>query len=142
MTMPDQPFTTESGVPLVGSPMLEVNGRAASSPDNAQGTHFFLINDSGTYFLRRPTDLDPYYFESGLTPEKLIAYAEKCKLRVLDHRLDFPREYPCYLGRNKYCIESARHHRPAADRRSHRAIYQRDDVPADADRRVPSHIHR
>ena len=102
VTMPDQPFTTETGAPLVGSPMLEINGRAASSPDNAQGTHFFLINDSGTYFLRRPVHVDPYYFEDELTPEKLIAYAEKCKLKVLDHRLDFPREYPCYLGRNKY----------------------------------------
>ena len=102
ITMPDQPFSTETGAPLVGSPMLEINGRAASSPDNAQGTHFFLINDSGTYFLRRPTDVDPYYFEGGLTPAKLVAYADKCKVRVLDHRLDFPREYPCYLGRNKY----------------------------------------
>jgi hypothetical protein len=102
VTMPDQPFTTPSGEPLVGSPMVEVNGRAASSPDNAQGTHFFLLNDTGTYFLRRPTDVDPSYFQDGITAAKLIAYAEKCKVRVLDHRLDFPREYPCYLGRNKY----------------------------------------
>jgi hypothetical protein len=82
--------------------MVEVVGRAASSPDNAQGTHFFLINDSGTYFLRRPEDADPFYFEDGVTAAKLIASAEKCKVKVLDRRLDFPREYPCYLGRNKY----------------------------------------
>jgi len=60
------------------------------------------LNDSGTYFLRRPDGIDPFYFQGGITAEKLIAYADKCKVQVLDHRLDFPREYPCYLGRNKY----------------------------------------
>lgn len=102
VTMPDMPFTAEDGKPLVGSPMLELNGRTASSPDNAQATHFFMINDSGTYFLRHPDDLDPYLFHGELTPDKLIAYAEKCKVKVLDSRLEFPRVYPCYIGRNKY----------------------------------------
>ena len=103
VTMPDMPFKTEQGKPLVGSPMLEIAGRTASSPDNAQAAHFFLINDSGTYFLKKPDDLDPYYLTDGeLTPDKLIEYAEKCKVKVLDERLDFPREYPCYLGRNRF----------------------------------------
>ncbi len=103
ITMPDMPFKTEQGKPLVGSPMLEIAGRTASSPDNAQATHFFLINDGGTYFLKQPDDLDPYYLSHGeLTPDKLIEYAEQCKVKVLDKRLDFPREYPCYLGRNRY----------------------------------------
>jgi hypothetical protein len=82
VTMPDMPFIAEDGKPLVGSPMLEINGRTASSPDNAQATHFFMINDSGTYFLKRPDDVDPYYFQGELTAEKLIAYAEKCKVKV------------------------------------------------------------
>jgi hypothetical protein len=102
VTMPDMPFTSEDGKPLVGSPMLEIKGRTASSPDNAQATHFFMINDSGTYFLRTPEDVDPYYFRDGVTPQKLIDYAEKCKVKVLDHRMEFPRVYPCYIGRNKY----------------------------------------
>ncbi len=103
VTMPDMPFKTEDGKNLVGSPMLQVYGRTASSPDNAQATHFFLINDSGTYFLKPPDQIDPYYFSQGeLTPEQLIEYTEKCKVKVLDHRLDFPRQYPCYLGRNRY----------------------------------------
>jgi len=102
MTMPDMPFKTETGEDLVGSPMLEVLGRAASSPDNAQGTHFFLINDHGTYLLRRPKAIDPAALHGDLTPAKLIALAEACKHRVLDKRLDFPREYPCYFGRNRY----------------------------------------
>lgn len=102
VTMPDMPFKTEDGHDLVGSPMLEVIGRAASSPDNAQATHFFLINDSGTYFLKRPADLDPFVLRQPLTPELLIDVAERCKHKVLDRRLDFSREYPCYFGRNRY----------------------------------------
>jgi hypothetical protein len=102
VTMPDMPFTTEDGKPLVGSPMLEINGRTASSPDNAQATHFFMINDSGTFLIKKPDDADPFYFSGELTPKKLIEYAEKCKVRVLDQRLEFPRVYPCYIGRNKY----------------------------------------
>jgi len=73
VTMPDMPQQTEKGKNLVGSPMLEIYGRAASSPDNAQATHFLLINDSGTYFLKQPENIDPYYFSQGeLTPEKLF----------------------------------------------------------------------
>ncbi|HKU36715.1 MAG TPA: hypothetical protein VJR89_01175 [Polyangiales bacterium] len=101
-TMPDMPFKTESGEDLVGSPMLEVIGRAASSPDNAQGTHFFMLNDSGTYLLRPPRDFDPSILRGPRTPEQLIALAASCKYKVLDRRLDFAREYPCYFGRNRY----------------------------------------
>ncbi|MBV9946113.1 MAG: hypothetical protein JOZ69_04615, partial [Myxococcales bacterium] len=102
VTMPDMPFTTETGQSLVGSPMMQVLGRAASSPDNCQGTHFFLINDSGTYLLQRPKDIEPAALARELTPANLVALAEKCKRMVLDRRLDFPREYPCYFGRNRY----------------------------------------
>lgn len=102
-TMPDMPFKTEDGKDLLGSPMLEIRGRAASSADNSQATHFILINDSGTYFLKRPDDLSADYLsQHELTPASLIAYAEKCKVKVLDHRLDFPRHFPCYVGRNGY----------------------------------------
>lgn len=105
VTMPDLPLQTEAGEELVGSPLLKIYGRAASSPNNAQAAHFFLINDSGTYFLKPPDpdDIDPHYFTQGeLTPEKLIAYTEKCKVKVLDHRLDYPREYPFYFGTNGF----------------------------------------
>jgi hypothetical protein len=102
-TMPDLPLQTPDGQPLLGSPMIALAGRAASSPDNAQGTHFFLLNDSGTYLLRRPPDLIPLAPSAGpCDPEQLIASAEACKVRLLDKRLDFPRQYPFYLGRNRF----------------------------------------
>ncbi|HEX6245465.1 MAG TPA: hypothetical protein VFZ61_31295 [Polyangiales bacterium] len=102
VTMPDMPFHDEKGADLVGSPMLEVLGRSASSPDNAQATHFFMLNDSGTYLLKRPADVDPSALHRGLTPAAIVELARKCKVKVLDRRLDFPREYPCYFGRNRF----------------------------------------
>ncbi|PTL85599.1 hypothetical protein [Vitiosangium sp. GDMCC 1.1324] len=103
VTLPDQPFLTEDGKPLVGSPMVDVVGRTAGSPDNAQATHFFLINDSGTYFLSRPQGEDAFMLAKGeLTAARLIAYADKCKVKVSDQRVDFPRQYPYYMGRNRY----------------------------------------
>jgi hypothetical protein len=102
LTMPDMPFKTPDKQNLVGSPMLQIRGRAASSPDNAQSTSFFLINDSGTYLLSAPTGSEPLALKDLATAEALIAYTNKCKRRILDRRIDFPRTYPCYLGRNKY----------------------------------------
>jgi hypothetical protein len=102
VTMPDGPLQTPDGKPLLGSPLLELFGRTASSPDNAQGTHFFLINDNGTYLLKKPDNLDPSFYTGTLTPDRLIAYTEQCKVKVLDKRLDLPREFPCYVGRNRY----------------------------------------
>jgi hypothetical protein len=103
MTMPDLPLASPDGQPLDGSPMIELQGRSASSPDNAQGTNFFLINDSGTFLLKRPADVQPPVFrEGGFNLDELIAYTEKCKVCILNARLDFPREYPYYLGRNRF----------------------------------------
>ena len=41
-----------------GEAQPDMLGRTAGGPDNAQGTHFFLINDSGTYFLRKLPPLE------------------------------------------------------------------------------------
>jgi len=103
MTMPDLPLEDQKGQPIAGSPMIELVGRAASSPDNAQATHFFLINDAGTFLLRRPPDpVPPPLVDGRLDADLLVSIAERCKVRVLDKRLDFPREYPFYMGRNRF----------------------------------------
>ncbi|WP_372443626.1 hypothetical protein [Streptomyces adelaidensis] len=38
----------DNGTPIMSKPNLTMAGRTAGSPDNAQDTHFFLVNDSGT----------------------------------------------------------------------------------------------
>jgi hypothetical protein len=78
-----------------------MNGRSAGSPDNAQGTHFFMINDSGTYFLRKPP---PPEISSEITADLLIERARQAKVRLLANRIDVPasRAFPAYLDSNRF----------------------------------------
>jgi hypothetical protein len=104
LTMPDRPFNDpRNDDPIMAKPNLTMAGRTAGSPDNAQGTHFFLINDSGTYFLRKlPPVADA---RSPFDPELLLARAEEAKVRLLDHRIDVSegqRDFPAYLDSNRF----------------------------------------
>ncbi|MEU6143628.1 hypothetical protein ABZ848_25165 [Streptomyces sp. NPDC047081] len=102
LTMPDRPFEDpRDGTPIMAKPNLTMAGRTAGSPDNAQGTHFFMINDTGTYYLRKlpPTPQEPF------SAETLVSRAAQSKVRVLDHRLDVPqnkRDFPAYLDSNRF----------------------------------------
>ena len=84
------------GGKLLGSPMMEAIGRSAGSPDNAQATVFFMIDDHGTYLLRQTEFKLPPGTEPG--PDDLLRAAEQSKVRILDHRLEYPRTYPYYVG--------------------------------------------
>jgi hypothetical protein len=104
LTMPDRPFNDpRDDSPIMAKPNLTMGGRTAGSPDNAQGTHFFLINDTGTYYLRKlPPAGDG---RSPLDPDVLIERAEAAKVRLLDHRIDVPdgnRDFPAYLDSNRF----------------------------------------
>jgi hypothetical protein len=101
LTMPDRPFQDpQTGELIMAKPNLTMDGRTAGSPDNAQGTHLFLINDSGTYFIRKLPSVDG---ETALTPQTLIERAGKAKVQVLDHRVDAAdREFPAYLDSNRF----------------------------------------
>ncbi len=102
LTMPDRPFEDpRDGTPIVAKPNLTMAGRTAGSPDNAQGTHFFMINDSGTYYLRRLPPAPDLPFDAAT----LVERARQAKVRVLDHRLDVPegkRDFPAYLDSNRF----------------------------------------
>lgn len=102
LTMPDRPFEDPATrKPIMAKPNLTMAGRTAGSPDNAQGTHFFLINDSGTYFLRKL----PPAAENAFSSELLIERAREAKVKILDRRLDVPdgkRDFPAYLDSNRF----------------------------------------
>ena len=103
LTMPDRPLADpRDGTPIMSKPNVNMAGRTAGSPDNAQGTHFFLINDTGTYFLRKlpPPEGEALPFDAPT----LIARAEQAKVRILDHRIDVPgeRDFPAYLDSNRF----------------------------------------
>jgi hypothetical protein len=99
--LPDRPFEDEQKQPILGTPNLSFAGRAAGSTDNSQPTSFFLINDSGTYFLRKlkPGEVD---LAAPPTPEEMIRRAQIAKVRVLAERLEFPRKFPYYLDSNRF----------------------------------------
>ena len=103
LTMPDRPFQDpRTGQPIMAKPNLAVmSGRTAGSPDNAQGTHFFMINDSGTYFLRKLPPVEGASFDAAT----LVERARESKVEVLDRRLDVPegkRDFPAYLDSNRF----------------------------------------
>ena len=110
LTMPDRPFEDlASGNPIMAKPNLTMVGRAAGSPDNAQGTSFFMINDSGTYFIRKL----PLTDNADLSAATLIEQARKAKVRILDRRIDTTdRDFPAYLDSNRYLLTQPKGHRP------------------------------
>src|SRR5260370_34652653 len=83
LTMPDRPFSDpRDHKPIMAKPDLNMAGRTAGSPDNAQGTHLFMINDTGTYFLRKlppPQDGTAPVFDA----ETLLDRAAQAKVRLL-----------------------------------------------------------
>ena len=102
-TMPDRPLSDpRDGTPIMAKPNVNMGGRTAGSPDNAQGTHFFLINDTGTYFLRKlpPPEGEALPFDAPT----LISRAEQAKVKLLDRRIDVPgeRDFPAYLNSNRF----------------------------------------
>ncbi|WP_327588195.1 hypothetical protein OHA25_15120 [Nonomuraea sp. NBC_00507] len=102
LTMPDRPFEDpRDGKPIMAKPNLNTAGRTAGSPDNAQGTHFFMIDDTGTYYLRKLPPAPDLPFSA----DTLIERARRSKVKVLDHRLDVPagmRDFPAYLDSNRF----------------------------------------
>ena len=99
LTLPDRPFESPTGEKILGTPNLNFPGRAAGSTDNCQATSFFLLNDTGTYFLKRLDGVDPTV---PVTPDLLVQRARQSKVQLFDKRLDFPREFPYYLDSNRF----------------------------------------
>jgi hypothetical protein len=98
----DNPYETTDRKPLLGTPLLEATGRSAGSPDNAQSTHFFMWNDEATYLLKRPDGPGPQADVRTMSAEDLIAHAERCKVKVGEGRVEFPRAFPAYASGNRY----------------------------------------
>jgi hypothetical protein len=106
--MHDGPLKRPDGGDELGSPFLNVIGRSASSPDNGHATSFFLINDQGIWLLKTPRGREAQQMLESLPPKWVdwseadwLRAAGAIKVQVSDRRLEFPREFPYYLGWNK-----------------------------------------
>jgi hypothetical protein len=102
LTMPDRPFQDPStGKAIMAKPNLTMDGRTAGSPDNSQGTHFIMINDTGTWYIRRLPSAPP---GTPLTEAELLGRSEQAKVRLQPTRIDVKgaRDFPAYLDSNRF----------------------------------------
>ena len=106
--MHDGPLQIPTGGLELGTPFLNALGRSASSPDNCHATSFFMINDDGIFLLKKPEGHDALNLFGSLPPDKAdwadadwLAAAQAVKVKLYDQRLEFPRQFPYYLGWNK-----------------------------------------
>jgi cholesterol oxidase len=107
-TMHDGPLQIPGGGNECGTPFMNILSRSASSPDNSQATVFFMINDEGTWLLKRLSGAEGLAMLNQLPPKWVdwsdndwLAAAAAVKLKLYDQRVEFPREFPYYLGWNK-----------------------------------------
>jgi hypothetical protein len=105
--MHDGPLIKPTGAPELGSPFLNTVARAASSADNCQATSMFMINDEGIWLLKRLKPREALELFKSIPPrwedrteDDWIASANAVKQKVYDRRMEFPREWPYYLGWN------------------------------------------
>jgi len=108
ITTHDGPLDVPSGGKELGTPFLNILARSASSPDNSQPTRFFLINDEGIWLIKRLQGAEALAVARDLPPRwsdwqeaDWIAAAAAVKTQVSPQRLEFPRQYPYYLGWNR-----------------------------------------
>ena len=108
ISMHDVPLRRRDGVFMDGTPQMEIPSVAASSADNAQATHFILINDQGTWLLQHQRGRDALAWMKEFPPDRAdwkedqwIAAAATMKRKLHPERLDFPRRWPYYFAWNK-----------------------------------------
>jgi hypothetical protein len=102
ITLADRPFQDRNRHPILGTPNLSFQGRAAGSTDNSQPTSFLLLNDQGTYFLKQ---LPPSEAADPLAPEELLKRANASKVQIANHRIfadENYRRFPYYLDSNRF----------------------------------------
>ena len=80
--MHDGPLDLANGGKELGTPMLRILARSGSSPDNVQGTVFFMINDDGVWLLKRPSPAEGVRFLKELPPNR--AYGNTSRMRSMD----------------------------------------------------------
>jgi hypothetical protein len=106
--MHDVPLQMADGSRELGTPMSGILSRSAPSSDNCHATSFFVVNDEGTWLLRQPKGSEALVLLRGFPPNwedwsetDWISAATAVKLRIFDRRIEFPRQWPYYLGWNK-----------------------------------------
>jgi hypothetical protein len=109
VVMHDGPLKKTSGAPEdLGSMFWNIFARSGPSADNCQATSLFMINDDGIWLLRRLRGKTAAQVMDSLprswsdwTEENWLSAAKAVKVKIQSGRIDFPREFPYYIGWNK-----------------------------------------
>lgn len=108
-TMHDGPYQKPDGSKEdLGTPFTRLIGRSASSADNSQATTFFMLNDEGTWLIKRLKGREALEVMGDMPPRwqdwsesQWLKAANAVKHKLYDQRLEFPRDFPYYIGWNK-----------------------------------------
>jgi hypothetical protein len=88
-----------------GNIMVNLVGRTVASGDSVHSNAVFVLNDDGTWMLKRPQD-HPRAAIAELAQaarqHKLVELYERSRVRVADRRADVPREPPYVPPFNKW----------------------------------------
>ena len=88
-----------------GNIMTHFIARTVPSGDAMHDCTVFVINDEGTWFLRRPQDF-PRSEIAGLIQaarrHRFVELYERSRVRISERRVDPPREWPFVAPFNKY----------------------------------------
>lgn len=97
-----------------GSMLATFYGRTASSADSVNAVSVFVINDSGTWILKRPQDFSYVEanqiiqeIETADTVEGLVRVYHKMRIKISDHRISAPLEPGINFNINKWSLYQA-----------------------------------
>lgn len=88
-----------------GNVMAALTGRTVASADAVHGTALFVINDNGTYLLRRPQDfpqLDVADLGELSLRRRVEELYQRLRIKLSDERTTIPREVPHMFPFNKW----------------------------------------
>lgn len=88
-----------------GNVMASLIGRTGASADAVHSSTLFVINDEGTYILKRPQDLPLSRIDAlaDLAAEhQMVPIYDEMKIKVRDGRTTIPREVPAMFPFNKW----------------------------------------
>lgn len=96
-----------AGVPETGGGhiMARFVGRTIASPDALHNVTLFLMNDEGTWMIRRPQDYPRGEIADlvrSARERRVVELFEKARVRIADERVDVPREPPFVPSFNKW----------------------------------------
>jgi hypothetical protein len=115
----EEAYLAFAGCGITGRAMMELEysqGRGGSmiggylartigSPDAAHNVSLAIVNDSGTYLMRRPQDFEPAEFEEieALANEgNVVEMYRRSRIQLSDRRLDAPLQPPFNLPVNQW----------------------------------------